>query len=157
MLILTKLFSLSKMQNFMFLQLLHLQKKIRKYQSFLSNNVKDQFIGIYKTRVKIKILQMSIDIFLNQTLQKCLFSKLFVLIYLNQDDNAKRYKAKKYYVPKGIIRNYNVIIDGTNFYDQPIDSDKKRYKEIRKLITKKGADYVTDVCQTMISKKTTID
>ena len=36
---------------------------------------------------------------------------------------------------KGVIKNYNVIISGKNSYDQPIDSDIKLYKEIRKLIT----------------------
>ena len=30
-----------------------------------------------------------------------------------------------------------------NFYDQPTDSDVKRYKEIRKLTTGQGEDYTT--------------
>ena len=34
------------------------------------------------------------------------------------------------------MKNYNVIINGKNFYDQPIDSDIKRYEELRKLITR---------------------
>ena len=42
---------------------------------------------------------------------------------------------------KGIIKNYNVIINGKNFYDQAIDSDIKRYEEIRKLTTGQGEDY----------------
>ena len=37
-------------------------------------------------------------------------NRLFVLTYSNQDDNGKRYQARKYYLPKGIIKNYNVII-----------------------------------------------
>ena len=37
-------------------------------------------------------------------------NRLFVLVYWNQDDNAKRFKAKRYYLPKDIIKNYNVII-----------------------------------------------
>ena len=41
------------------------------------------------------------------------------------------------------MKNYNVIINGTNFYDQPIDSDIKRYKEIRKVATGQGEDYTT--------------
>ena len=57
--------------------------------------------------------------------------KLFVLAYSNQDENAKRYKVRRYYLPKSIIKNYNVIISGKNFYDQLIDSDIKRYEEIR--------------------------
>ena len=34
-----------------------------------------------------------------------------------------------------------MIINGNNFYGQPIDSDLKQYKEIRKLITEKGENY----------------
>ena len=38
-----------------------------------------------------------------------------------------------------------MIINGKNFYDQAIDSDVKRYKEIRKLTTGQSEDYAT-VC-----------
>ena len=60
-------------------------------------------------------------------------NRLNVLVYSNQDANAKRFNARKLYLPKGIIKDYNVIINGKNFYDQPIDSDIKRYQEIRNL------------------------
>ena len=59
--------------------------------------------------------------------------RLFALVYSNQDDNSKRFEAKRYYLPKGIIKNYNVIINRKNFYDQAIGSDTKRYKESTKL------------------------
>ena len=36
-----------------------------------------------------------------------------------------------------------MIISGKNFYHQPINSDIKRYKEIRKLTTGQGEDYTT--------------
>ena len=36
---------------------------------------------------------------------------LFVLVYSNHDNNVKRFKAKRYYLPKGIIKKYNVIIN----------------------------------------------
>ena len=62
-------------------------------------------------------------------------NRLFVLVYSNEDDDSKRSKTRRYYLPKGIIRNYNVIINGKNFYDQPVDSNIKRYEEIRKLTT----------------------
>ena len=42
-----------------------------------------------------------------------------------------------------MIKNYNVIISGINFYDQAIDSDIKQYKEIRKLTARQGEDYTT--------------
>ena len=57
--------------------------------------------------------------------------RLFVLVYSNVDDNAERYKAQRYYLPKGVIENYYITINRSNFYDQLIDSDIKQYKETR--------------------------
>ena len=54
--------------------------------------------------------------------------RLFIFIYPNQNDSVRRFNDKKYYLPKDIIRKYNLIINGKNFYDQPVDSDIKRYK-----------------------------
>ena len=34
---------------------------------------------------------------------------------------------------KGVVKNYNGTVIEKKFYDQPINSDKKRYKEKRKL------------------------
>ena len=56
-------------------------------------------------------------------------NRLFALIYPNQDNNSKSYKAKRYYIPKGVINNYNDIIKGKSFYDQPNDSGIQWYKE----------------------------
>ena len=53
-------------------------------------------------------------------------NRLFVLFYTNEANNAKRFNLENL-----IYQNYNVIINGKNFYDQPIDSDIKQYEEIR--------------------------
>ena len=53
-------------------------------------------------------------------------NRLFVLVYSNHDAASKRIENQKYYLPKGIITKYNVIINGKKIYDQPIDSDIKR-------------------------------
>ena len=70
-------------------------------------------------------------------------NRLFVLVYTNHDDNVKRFNTWKYYLPKGIINNYNVIINVKNFYDQPIDSYIKRYKKFRTLTTGQSEDHTT--------------
>ena len=44
-------------------------------------------------------------------------NRLFVLACSNQDVNSKTFKAERYYLPKGIIDNCNVIINGKKFYD----------------------------------------
>ena len=41
------------------------------------------------------------------------------------------------------ITNYNVKIDGRNFYDQPINGQIRQYDEIRKTATGKGDNYAT--------------
>ena len=46
--------------------------------------------------------------------------------YSNEDDNVKKVKTQRYYLPKDIIKNRNEIINGNNFYDQAFDSDIKR-------------------------------
>ena len=82
---------------------------------------------------------------------------MFVLVYLNRDNDVKRFKAKRYYLPKGIIKNHNVIINGKNFYDQPINSDIKRYKEVRNLTTGQGENYTKGCLLGYDRSKMTID
>ena len=65
---------------------------------------------------------------------------LFFLVYTNHSNNSKRINARKVYLPKDIIKNFNVIINEKNFYRQHIDSDIKRYEEIWKLTTGQGED-----------------
>ena len=42
-------------------------------------------------------------------------------------------KDLKLKVPKGTIKNCNVIINGKSFYNQPTDSDIKWYEEIKRI------------------------
>ena len=48
-----------------------------------------------------------------------------------------------YFVPPVDITSYNVLIDGRNFYDQPINGSIRKYDEIRKIATGKGDNYAT--------------
>ena len=71
-------------------------------------------------------------------------NKLFAFLYSDQENNSKRYEAKQQYLPKRVIKNYNVIINGKNFYDHPINSDIKQYEETRKLTIGQGKDYTAE-------------
>ena len=42
------------------------------------------------------------------------------------------------------MKNYNVLIDGRNFYDQPIDDIIKQYGKVRKVSTRQGNGYTTE-------------
>ena len=51
------------------LTIFYQQERTKNYQNFLLNDLKDQFIGMnIKQKLRIKIRQMNIDIFSNQTL-----------------------------------------------------------------------------------------
>ena len=59
--------------------------------------------------------------------------RLFVLVYTiaaNASKNEVGIKDnKKYFLPRGKIESYNVLIDGRNFYDQPINDLIKQYND----------------------------
>ena len=64
----------------------------------------------------------------------------FVLPY---EDDDQRISNKRYYIPNVEIKDYNVMIDGKNFFDQPVKNDKVTYENIRKIATGQGDDYTT--------------
>ena len=71
-------------------------------------------------------------------------NRLFVLDFdnINNGDNkVERNSHRKHFLPRVDITKYNVLIDGRNFYDQPINDQIKKYDEIRKIATGKGGDY----------------
>ena len=42
------------------------------------------------------------------------------------------------------MQDYNVMIEGQNFYDQPVENDLRTYDNIRKIETGQVDDYTTD-------------
>ena len=56
---------------------------------------------------------------------------------------VKRNDHRKYFLPRVYIKDYYVLIDGRNFYDQNISDDFKKYEELSKIITGRGEDYTT--------------
>ena len=48
---------------------------------------------------------------------------------------------KKYFLPRVKIENYNIKIDGRNFYDQPINDSIKQNDEVKKVSAGQGDDY----------------
>ena len=70
---------------------------------------------------------------------------MFVLVYNNKegDNKVSVDSFKKYFLPRFKIENYNIEIDGRNFYDQPINDSIKQYDEVRKMTTGPGDHYTT--------------
>ena len=65
------------------------------------------------------------------------------MAYNRVDGQPTRNGQRKYYSPRISLNKNDVIIDGRNFYDNPIGSDIEKYKELKKVILGKGEDYTT--------------
>ena len=74
-------------------------------------------------------------------------NRFFVMAYNKLDadnDNQFNKNSKQvYYLPRNDLNKYNVIIDERNFYDNPIESDIEKYRELKKVMIGIGEDYTT--------------
>ena len=68
-------------------------------------------------------------------------NRLFVLAF---EGDTQRTSHSGYYLPNVEIKDYNIMINGENFFDQPIKNNKVTYENIRKIATGQGDDYATD-------------
>ena len=67
-------------------------------------------------------------------------NKLFILAF---EYDTQRTSHSGYYLSGVEIKNYNIVINGENFFDQPIKNKKITYDNIRKIATGYGDDYTT--------------
>ena len=67
-------------------------------------------------------------------------NRLFALEFKN---DTQKTSHTGYYLSNVEIRGYNVMINGENFFDQPIKDNKVTCENIRKIATGQGDDYTT--------------
>ena len=70
-------------------------------------------------------------------------NRLFVRAYNRANGQPTRNGQQKYYLPRIDLEKYNVIINERNFYDNPIESDIEKYRELTKVMIGKGEDNTT--------------
>ena len=70
-------------------------------------------------------------------------NRLLVMTYNRVNVQRTRNGQRKYYLPRISLNKYNVIIDGRNFYDNPIESDIEKYRELKKVMIGKVEDSTT--------------
>ena len=138
------LYLLSMIQNYTF-QLLLCQKKIIKI--LLSNKIKDFNESIYWNEFKTKEkdedgnVNFAKYISLDPSFQGV--NRLFLMAYNREANQSTRNGHQTYYLPSIDLKKYNVIIVGKNFYDNPIENNSEKYRELKKLLIRKGEDYTT--------------
>ena len=75
--------------------------------------------------------------------------RFFVLFFDNTDDDAKKVERnshRKYFLQRVSITNYNVLNDGRNFYDQPINDLINSTSRLERLQEDKEMIAQQDVC-----------
>ena len=87
-------------------------------------------------------------------------NRLFVLAFDNTENGDKKIERdshRKFFLPRVDMTNYNVLIDGKNFYDQLINDQSKGMMKLEKLQQEKEIITQLVVCQTINTSKTTIN
>ena len=101
------------------------------------------YLNEYKTEEIIENADANVFKYINLDPSFQGVNRLFVMAYNRVDGQPTRNGQRKYYLPRISLNKYNVIIDGRNFYDNPIESDIEKYRELKKVMIGKGEDYTT--------------
>ena len=92
----------------------------------------------YQSDLKTYVQNRYLNYLVNWSFQG--INRLFALSFENESDRTSHSNC---YLPKVEIKDYNVMVDVKNIFNQPINSKRKTYKNIRKIATGKGDDYTT--------------
>ena len=102
----------------------------------------------YKSKIERVTNPQNDNIFRRTTLDVSFqgVSKFFAAAYETDDIeiNANTEESRRgYYLPRAKIKDYDVIIDGRNFYDENLKSSILGYNELLKTTTGRSEDYST--------------
>ena len=67
-------------------------------------------------------------------------NRLFIVAFENDE---QRTSHTGYYLPNVEVKDYNIMINGENFFYQPIKDNNVTFENIRKIATGQGDDYTT--------------
>ena len=104
----------------------------------------------YESSIKTFAQNRYLNYLINPSFQG--LNRLFVLPFENENDRTSH---PTYYLPKVEIKDYNFMIDGRNFFDQPINSmNKTLFTLLKKLLQVKEMTIQLVACWIiLISKK----
>ena len=79
----------------------------------------------YRSQMTTEAINNNLNILIDPTFTNV--NRLFVLAYQNPDD---RQSFSHFYLPRVMVKDYNVIIDKLAFFDLPIKTEEEAYEEI---------------------------
>ena len=79
----------------------------------------------YRSQITTEAVNNNLNILIDPTFTNA--NRLFVLAYQNADD---RQSFSQFYLPKVMVKYFNVIIDKLAFFDLPIKTEEEAYEKI---------------------------
>ena len=78
----------------------------------------------YRSQMTTEAINNNLNILIDPTFTNV--NRLFVLAYQNADD---RQSFSQFYLPKVMVKDYNVIIDKLSFFDLPVKAEEEAYEK----------------------------
>ena len=88
----------------------------------------------YRSQMSTEVANNNLNILIDPTFN---VNRLFVLAYRNADN---RQSFPQFYLPRVMVKDFNVIIDKLAFFDLPIKTEEKAYE---KVIDRRNNEYTT--------------
>ena len=79
----------------------------------------------YRSQMTTEAINNNLNILIDPTFTNV--NRLFVLAYKNADD---RQSFSQFYLPKVLVKDFNVIIDKLAFFDLPVKTEEEAYEKI---------------------------
>ena len=100
----------------------------------LLTNLKSGFkreieLNKYRSQMTTEAINNNLNILVDPTFTNV--NRLIVLAYeVDNNDNDNRQSFSKFYLPKVMVKDYNVVIDKLAFFDLPIKTEEESYEKI---------------------------
>ena len=82
----------------------------------------------YRSPMSTEAINNNLNILIDPTFNNV--NRLFVLAYQLDNNNYSRQSFSEFYLPRVMIKDYNVIIDKLTFFDLPIKTEEEAYEKI---------------------------
>ena len=92
----------------------------------------------YQSKVIQQTWNRDLDFLIDPSFQGV--NRIFVL---SLEDRRVRENYEQYFLPTVEIKDYNVVINGINFFDRTVKNNLRTYDNVRKIAIGQGDDYTT--------------
>ena len=79
----------------------------------------------YQSKISTEISNQYLDYLIDPS-----FQGINILFVLSFENDAHRTSYKRFFLPTVEIKDYNIMIDGKNFFDPPVTNDLRIYENI---------------------------